>query len=330
MIWMKMNSIREIWEKLDTEAGSQIVREQLAINSAECYAAFNGITGVRMLQIAIIPGTVTQQHIRQFRGVGIHVIPEVSGKTFFTILLLDNELSDIFTLFADDLLEKLSSVINAGEIPAVIYNRINFWRQLFAKATGELLSSERQQGLFGELYFLEWLIEHRKDPRFVIDSWQGSSGSAQDFQWDNRAVEIKTSKALYPQIPISNEQQLDFTLFEHLFLGLVIVFESRGNQQTLLTIIQRIREKLEHVPDVKDQFDLKISQSGIVPSLEEEYDKMSFTVRDLRFFKVQDNFPLLIRKTIRDQAIHHVTYQIDSNALSAFIVSEEQFLTAFL
>lgn len=327
---MKMNSIREIWDKLDTEAGNQIVREQIVINSVECYAALNGMTGVRMLQIAIVPGTVTQQHIRQFRGVGIHVIPEVSGKALFTLLLLDIELSDIFTLFVDDLLEKLSSIINAEEIPAVIYNRINFWRQLFAKTTGELLSAERQQGLFGELYFLEWLIEHQKNPRFVIDSWQGSSGSAQDFQWNNCAVEIKTSKALHPQIPISNEQQLDFSLFEHLFLGLVIVFESRGSQQTLLTIIQRIREKLHHVPDVKDLFDLKISQSGILLSLEQEYDKISFAVRDLRFFEVRDNFPVLIRKTIGDEAIHHVTYQLDSNALSGFNVSEEQLLTEFL
>jgi hypothetical protein len=325
-----MNSIREIWEKLETEAGNQIVREQIVINSAECYAALNGMTGVRMLQITIIPGTVTNQHIRQFRGVGIHIIPEVSGKAFFTILLLDNELFDIFTLFADDLLDKLTLVMNTEEIPAVIYNRINFWRQLFAKTTGELLSAEQQQGLFGELYFLEWLIDHQKNPLFVIDSWQGSSGSAQDFQWNNCAAEIKTSKALHPQILVSNEQQLDFTLFDKLFLGMVIVFESRGSQQSLLTIIQRIRKQLHHIPETRDLFDLKISQSGITPSLEQEYDKISFTVRDLRFFEVRDNFPVLIRKTIGDEAIHHVTYQIDSNALTLFNVSEEQFLTEFL
>lgn len=327
---MKTNSIREIWEKLENEAGNQIVRERISMKSLGCYAALNGMTGVRMLQIEIVPGTVTNQHLRQFRGVGIHVIPETSGKTFLTILLLDNELYDIFTLFADDLFDKLSSITNTEDISAVIYNRINFWQQLFAKTTGELLSSERQQGLFGELYFLEWLLDQQKNPLSVVESWQGPTGAAQDFQWNNKAVEIKTSKALNPQIPVSNEQQLDYTLLDKLLLGVFIVFESRGSQQSLMTIIQRIRKKLQLTPDAGDLFDLKINQSGVMPSMEQEYNKISFTVRDMRFFEVQDNFPVLTRKTIVDEAIHHVNYQIDSNALSAFNMSEEQLLTAFL
>lgn len=328
---MKTNSIREVWERLVATSGKQIVREQMLFGSAlECYAVVNGMTEVRMLQIVVHPDTVNPNHIRQFRGVGIHIIPETTERELFTILLLDNELLDIFTLFVDDLLEKLIPVRQADEIPSIIYNRINFWRQLFARTTGELLSADRQQGLFGELYFMEWLLDNQKNPLAVIESWQGAFGSPQDFQWNGKAVEIKTSKAQHPQIQVSNEQQLDYTLFDQLLLGVLIVFESRGNQQSLFGIIQQIRSRFQSIPEAKDIFDLKLNQAGVHPSLEAEYDSISFTVRDFRFFEVSEGFPLLIRKTIPNEAIHHVTYQIDSNTCESFSVTEEQVLKIFL
>lgn len=328
---MKTNSIREIWERLATTSGQQIVRERIQSGSfLESYALINGMTGVRMLQIAVHPDAVNPNHVRQFRGVGIHMIPETNEKAFFTILLLDNELADIFTLFVDDLLEKLTPVQQAEEIPSIIYNRINFWRQLFARTTGELLSAEKQQGLFGELYFLEWLLDHQKDALSVVDSWQGASGSAQDFQWNGKAVEIKTSKSKHPQITVSNEQQLDYTLFDQLLLGLLLVFESKGNQQSLFSIIQRIRQRLQDIPGARDLFDLKLDQAGVHPSLEKEYNNISFSVRDMQFFDVREGFPVLIRKTIANEAIHHITYQIDSNACASFGITEEQARTLFL
>src|SRR5690606_15000159 len=146
----------------------------------------------------------------------------------YTIILLEKELTDIFTMFIEDIIEKLNTVSESQQALTLINQRVNYWKKLFSRATGELLSAEKQRGLFGELFFLRLLLQNTTSGEEAMQSGRGAESANQDFARSGQAVALKTSAANNPSVHRSHAQPLDFTAWDHLFLGLISVTETTG------------------------------------------------------------------------------------------------------
>jgi hypothetical protein len=325
---MLLNNIKQIWSDQESASTKDVVKTRIgSIPGLNCFVGLIGATGARMFQLELDASEpVHKNYLRKFRGVEIQAIPISELYTEFTIILLDKELTDIFTMFIEDIIEKLSNSYSSREALTIINQRVSYWKKLFSKVTGELLSAEKQRGLFGELFFLKLLLQSTADQRGVINSWRGSSSANQDFARNRSAVEIKTSQANNPSVHISNEKQLDFTAWDHLFLGLISVTETTGNQNSLASIIVEIKNLLNNDCELILELEARLELAGLESSMIDNYDEISYSVQNCRFFRIQDGFPVILKGHLHNQAIYNVKYQIDTSNCSPFEIPDETVL----
>tara|TARA_Y100001972_G_scaffold125960_1_gene178422 strand:- start:5430 stop:6422 length:993 start_codon:yes stop_codon:yes gene_type:complete len=320
-----MTDIKQIWVKQESASGKNVVRKRVeSILGLNCFIGLIGVTGARMFQMELDTSLpVHKNFLRKFRGVEIQAIPFSQSHIEYTIILLEKELTEIFTLFIEDIIEKLGPVAEPQHALTIIYQRVNYWKKLFARVSGEFLTPQQQRGLFGELYFLSLLLDRNENKQSVLDSWQGVLGANQDFTFNYNAVEIKTTKANNPSLNISNELQLDYSSWNSLFLGVVLVNESAGSINSLSSIINEILDGLAFNIELVNAFKVKLGFAGIEEEAIDAYSEISFTPRNIRLFNVKNGFPVITPESLNSDSIHNVKYQIDIAACSSFEVQEE-------
>ena len=319
-----MTDLKQIWLNQESSSGKSVVKRRIeSITRLNCFIGLIGATGARMFQMELDASTqVHGNFLRKFRGVEIQTIAFGPSHSEYTIILLEKELTDIFTMFIDDIVEKLTAIEETRQALTVINQRVNYWKKLFARATGELLSAGEQRGLFGELYFLRLMLQNSLVHQEVIRTWRGSESANQDFARNGNAVEIKTTKANNPSIHISNEMQLDFTVWDRLFLGVISVTETTGNQNSLSSIIGEIRELIHHDSELVQEFETKLEHAGVGRDMIDDYNEISYSAVSSKFYLVHDEFPVILKGNLISEAIYEVKYQIDISSCGSFEVPE--------
>lgn len=332
-LMMKIN-IANIWSNYEQESkrNSGILKTEVKVNvHLECFVCYIPVTDSRVFQLKLKKEIVVRPHqLRKFSGVEIQALPTKYGEQYFTLILLDNDLTDLFTLFIDDILDNLKPIDSSVHAISVINQRIGYWKKLFSRAKGELLSAERQRGLFGELFFLCLLLETSSNHKAALHSWRGAESANQDFARNGNAVEIKTSKANNPSVHISNEQQLDYTAWDHLFLGLISVTETTGDQNSLATIIEEIKDLINHDSELIEDFETRLEHAGVSSDMIENYNEISYLVNNVRFFWIKEGFPVILRGKIDNDAIYNVKYQIDISSCGCFETLEENVIKVII
>lgn len=325
--------LNEIWRTQEEDSGKHIHRQRInQIAYLDCYAGLNGLTGARMFQLEISPSTnIHLNYLRKFRGVTIQIIPyEDRDQRAYTIILLEKELTDIFSLFIEDIVEKLLPITSEPEALTVINFRVAYWKKLFGKVSGELLSQERQRGLYGELAILKLLLNQCSDHQKVLNSWQGTSSSPQDFSNAQSALEVKTSKALYPKINISNELQLDYTYWDNLHLSVISINETHGSGSTLMRIIEDIKRICLHDTGIITMLDQKLDLAGIPPDSIDQYNEIGYIIRNCKFYEVREGFPLINGSSLNNSALSDISYRVDISSCSEFETTEEKAINTLL
>src|SRR5690606_12327107 len=110
MTWMTlMNNIKQTWLEQGSSSGKNVVKTRVdSIPGLNCYIGLIGVTGARMFQMELdTSAPVHKNFLRKFRGVEIQAIPHSRSKTEYTIILLEKELTEIFAMFIEDIIEKL-------------------------------------------------------------------------------------------------------------------------------------------------------------------------------------------------------------------------------
>lgn len=314
---MEINNLKELWSKqvLSSEIG--VVKEKIeSIPQFNCYIGTIMASKAKLFSIELPDNiNVSQNYLKRFTGVEIQILPNSE----LIIILLENELSDVFIMFIEDIVNSISVIYECEEALMRISQRVSYWKRLFGKFTGGLLTPQQQRGLYGELLILEQLLKECKNYSKVMDAWQAPTATNQDFYFNRSAIEVKTSKSNHPSIKVANEFQLDSSLFEHLYLAFVKLSELPNGENTLLNKINEIRNILKLSPVLVDDFDLKLSYLGISSDIESEYNKTSYKVRKITFYEVNENFPKIL-STMVDKAVTHISYEISPTECVEFEV----------
>lgn len=327
-----INNIKDIWFNQELNLSSITSRDHFFVNeSFDCFIGRIGVSNAKMFQIELDKSTkIHKNYLKRFHGVEIRVLDSKNGKKDITIILSDNDLIDVFVLFLEDLIRSLKNADNENNIPLILNEKVEYWGKLFAKIKGELLSNERQRGLYGELTFLNTLLNRSNDFIITISSWTGPSGTNQDFSNGQSAVEIKSSKATKPTVNIANELQLDWTILDNLFLHVFHLDELNNDTNTLKKLIEDIKQKIAKHPNLLRLFEEKLELAGIPLGEEKHYDDIGYIIRSQRSYKVQNGFPVLINDTINNDAIHNVKYQLDLTALEPFETKLESVISKMI
>ncbi|MGL5561818.1 MAG: PD-(D/E)XK motif protein, partial [Tannerellaceae bacterium] len=203
-------NLNNIWQTQARQISDNIIlRYKISqLERLDCYIGTICSLGKKLFIMKLEADDHPCNFENRFAGVDIYISQNKDNKELY-ILLQDDKLSEIFVYFVEDIINYLANIYDNTTALKIIKERVNFWRLLFSKISRDILSAEQQRGLFGELYFLERLLNETKDKYAVINAWHGPLALNQDFRFNNLALEIKATKKNNPTIKISNEYQLD-------------------------------------------------------------------------------------------------------------------------
>lgn len=246
-----------------------------------------------------------------------------NGKTaqFIIFKQLDCYEHKIFALVMQNIIdeiEKLESVVN---IINSIKETLIKWSTFFQFEKEYVLSENKQQGLYGELHFMEKMIGLYGEK--IINCWTGCNAEEHDFYVDTNAIEVKSSSAKGPdKIKISNEYQLDDAgIMGRLYLLFLKLKKSEKDGESLPEIVERIFSLLS--VSNKEIFNNKLLKVGYIYKMPELYT-ICFKLRDESCYEVVPEFPKITTKTI-SKGIGCVDYTVSLDACSQFQITIESF-----
>lgn len=309
---MKFKSAYKIWEiqKLNSSK-TNLILERVQLNSAvNVYISTVLSTGQRALLIEFTDhALISRQNFKKFKGVEIKPLRWDENKIALSIILLDEELFDVFSLFADDIIHELNNTTTENDAIISINSQIKKWRKLFTSINSGL-SIEELMGLFGEIDFIEKMIEKNKYPSNIIEAWKGPDSYIFDFLFEdaNKAFEVKTINHDKEEINITNEYQLDGTGLDSVYLFLLKVHLNKHVGISLPKKIENLKKKLDE--NTMQKVNDKLLQVGFYLDEVHLYEDLFFEVYDISFYDIQKGFPRITPHNKPNKGLKKISYSI--------------------
>ena len=243
------------------------------------------------------------------------------NNNLFVIKLLHFQSRDVFAVMCENMIQSVLSLRSEKQVVRTIINQLEKWQALFEKLKGEGLTPPEQQGLYGELHFLQKFIA-RQDTVATLNSWVGTDKEIRDFQYKDWAVEVKTTAGNnHQKVSINSERQLDETLLKNLFLFHLSVETAKKNGESLNAKINVIRETLRDNIPVLNIFNNKLLEVGYFEKHTHLYEEKCYQVRYENYYKIEGNFPRIKEKEIRN-GVGDVKYSIILSQCNEYLVTE--------
>lgn len=257
------------------------------------------------------------------KGLNVLLKPYAQLPKSDVTLLLELEQSDsidIFSVFVARTCDELDKISDPQLAIRTVISLITKWKDFFSSSS-YFLSPERQTGLYGELYLLQYFASEEICLGKTIASWTGSNKTNQDYEFGTIALEVKSSVAVdNSTINISNSRQLDDKGLDKLYLARLLFDVRQGETETLPKLIEAIKEIIqEKSPEYMLEFEEKLINAGYLKKHSELYNDRMYAIRNLTFYHIKNDFPRLLESNL-PIGVAKVSYQIDLQVCNNFIV----------
>lgn len=262
--------------------------------------------------------------------VGFHELPGHPSKVRCQLRLAEAPLRDVFYALVNDVVDDLSVAPDDVEAMRLLTTRLELWEQLLQPGDGRGMSPAKRRGLVGEILVLQELIRAHGPQSDAVFGWVGAAQQHQDFQYDDLAIEVKTTATLQPQtLSISSERQLDGTAVGRLSLAHASLDERQGGLGTSLNdIIEEVRNDLAPNPRGQQYFMENVFRLGWLPTDEALYTEPHYSLRSpLTWYEVTEGFPR-ITEAMCPEGVGKVSYSIQVAALAPFAVDGSEIVKA--
>ena len=253
------------------------------------------------------PPIITSSHI-----VSVLIGKRRDNSWGLSFVLLNNDYSELFYSFCNDLIESSRNVKNRVLGTQCICDRYEQWQEMLTKRELGVLTFPVIKGLIGELIFLRDYLFKKYGINQSINSWVGPDGVKQDFMIGQTWFEVKSLVSGADTVDISSLEQLDSSnLGELVLIFLDEVSISSNEKLTLNNLYSQILAMIVDV-DVKKIFIKKINQLGYTPRY--EYDEYAFCKISIQRYLVDNEFPCLRRSQIA-RSVVEAKYKISLAAI---------------
>ena len=321
-----MNRILEIWTDLE-KANTNVFLKMLYSNDTnQCvYGIFKnpeqycgiGISVSKDIFIDISPFSKLVD-----LKVSLYNDSSFENHVMLIIELLDYSSRDVFSILCEDLIITVSKLVSEISIIKSVLNQLEKWKSLFDRYNSIGLTPAEQQGLFGELNFLQKYLSYDFDQTSILNSWVGVDNALRDFQNNDWALEVKTTAGNnHQKVSISSERQLDETLLENLYLYHLSVEVSKGNGENLNNKILSIRQIFETNAITLNIFNAKLLEVGYFDKHAEIYKERCYQIRQENFYKIEKDFPRIKENEIR-YGVGDVKYSVILSQCKEYLVTE--------
>lgn len=263
----------------------------------------------------------------KWRGISIDIaqLPVYGSDRYYVRFVQLPESEDyIFEIVVEDLRQAVARLQSSENGINTIIDILTKWKRFFQSEKGLVMTDELQEGLYGELIFLEKLLTSIGTSS--VANWVGGVKETHDFYFGSNAVEVKTTSRKEPySVQISSEYQLDVKdVADRLFLYAVALRKSKQSGERLPEIVSRIRDRLIGDSSMKMRFDDMLLQYGYIDGIEELY-VTGFHIRDTYVYEVKGEFLQIIRTMLRP-GVSKVTYELSLSQCTPYICSDEQLI----
>ena len=327
MLMKTTNRMLDLWAEM--EAQNQMGTIKKLYDSSVTHHIFATFTsGNRYYGIAfsydksIKIDTTPFDNLKEIK-VAVYDDPSFVDCKLLVINLLAPSHRDTFSSLCINLINLVKEMPSEKDLVNAVTNQLKKWRNLFDRTKADGLSIEQQQGLYGELHFLQKFLSKKiSTHRKALEYWVGIDAALRDFQGNEWAVEVKTTCTNNPQkVTINGERQLDETLLSDLFLYHCSVEVSKFNGETLPEKVDKLRTLLRDDVPALSMFNEKILQAGYFDEEAELYANRSYKIRDEHYYHIKDNFPRIKEEELRN-GIYDVKYAIILAMCNAYCIPE--------
>lgn len=245
------------------------------------------------------------------KGISISEVylPEYnSEKLYGEINQTLNSENYIFEIIVEDIRKNVFRMNKKETIQSAVIGVLRKWKDFFAAEKSVLMSKERQQGMYGELKYLEELLDEYGG--VAVNYWAGCKYETHDFYINSNAVEVKTTSTKEPyKIHISSENQLDKSEIKgELLIRFYALRKSESDGETLEKLIRKIKQKIAYNITLLYKFENDIEQYGYYEEVAMKYTT-GYTIRECKTFRVNENFPCITKQILKN-GISNCTYDL--------------------
>lgn len=327
-----MNRINAIWKELESKTASKrgLVKIRFSDKSfCDIYLGLKYPEEFRMLVFRTPLKTgVNFNFVYDFKGLKFEKIYDSENNSYLllNLVLVDIRFIDVFDSLINDVINNIIEEDNI-EIALKIYsNRLTLWQSLFEKYNDQGLTPEQQRGLFGELFFLRKYLQYKSDFQKVLNTWVGTSKEVRDFQFNDWALEVKTTSGNnHQKIHISSERQLDISHLDTLFLYHLSLERAQESGESLPQIILSIQSLLKSDTISINRFQAKLYEVGYFDQHVNLYEEIGYHVRQDNYYKIEGDFPRVQENEMR-KGVGDVKYTIIVSQCQHYLNSEIQVL----
>ncbi len=232
--------------------------------------------------------------------------------------LLQPDAKKAFCAFCSNLTEAIEGFVDEYSAFLALKRRYAIWKMMFRNNSEKVISPEKIQGLFGELYFLKNHLLHNCTPSEAIRAWGGGDGNSKDFAIQSTWYEIKTVGANSTEVKISSLTQLESEDEGHL---VVIKVEKMSeqfekNDASVGNLISSIISCIDD-EEIEEAFSTKLNNYGLNSSCDCFSDK--FDVKSVKQYKVDEKFPRLTSKNVPYKEICRAEYSLSIGMLNSYL-----------
>ena len=241
-----------------------------------------------------------------------------SEKVYWTCFdLLQHDAQKVFYTFCENLVEAVTGIADEQKALQQLKKRYITWKTMFKRDSGNNVSAEVLQGLFGELYFLKKHMLEKYEPAIAIQAWSGPDGRSKDFAVGTEWYEIKAVGANSPNVRISSLAQLSSEYDGHLIvLKTERMSEQFDNGEACVHDLFKYILSVINDETVEGIFLSKLSSFGY--DISDESYTAKFDVKSMTSYKVSDGFPRITEQDIQRIEICDVGYSLILNALKPY------------
>ena len=232
--------------------------------------------------------------------------------------LTNEEVSGLFFIFCEDILEMMSNLQDQNQGYQSISNRFSQWKQMFVSSKKKKLKEQEIMGLIGEILFMRGWLAQQYGLSEALKAWSGQELTHKDFSVNDTWYEIKAVTRGKPTVRIASLEQLDSETTGFL---VVYPFEKMSEEYNGISLNSIVVETLKVFPNAEDAelFKRKIALQGYEYS--NYYDNYVFVVGDPKHYKIDDDFPRLTRKDV-PVSVANCIYDLLLRDLERFVVQE--------
>ena len=322
--------IQVIWNSLKSNKTYGLVKQLYNSNlSANIYAIYKYPENLHGISVSF--NRNIKLDISSFSGLkelDISIINDASlpQNQMLCIQLIDSGNLFVFATLCEDLISSIGNISDEKILVRSILCQLEKWRNLFECSKKKELSESEQLGLFGELTFLQYMLQVLPTRQLdVLHTWMGVEKSNKDFQGNEWAVEVKSSIGRKNKVTINGETQLDSNIFKHLILCHYSIERNNANGLTLPQLIDAIENLLKYDQMILNYFRARLMLAEYMPEDRTKYELRHYNIKKRDLYSVTSDFPRIVQDDLR-KGVHDVTYTIMLDVCGSFLISENKLL----